>query len=187
MRNEVMSSKQKNNDKENEVEDDEEDFGKDVIKIQRYESSCFHDYLIEHGVKFGNMQNKNAKQIKDVLHNIRLLVQNKNNVNVTDLIAFAFIEFIENLSVNILNIDIHGLSAICRADPVLNDNLHEFLIENGLSINVLKNPSYKLLLSFVKYIYIVYAMNKAMVNMNTIEHNDGKINIADIEKANVKK
>ena len=30
-------------------------------------------------------------------------------------------------------------------------------------------------------------MNKAMVNMNTIEHNDGKFNIADMEKANVKK
>ena len=107
MRSKVMEVKT-----EEETEDDEKDFGKDVIKIQRYESSCFHDYLIQHGVKFGNMQNKSAKQIKNDLNTIREIVQNKNNETVTDLIAFDFIKFVENLSVNILNIDIHGLSAI---------------------------------------------------------------------------
>ena len=55
MRNEMMETKEQKTEEDN--EDDEENFGKYIIKIQHYESSCFHDYLTEHGEKFGNMKN----------------------------------------------------------------------------------------------------------------------------------
>ena len=78
--------------------------------IQRYENSPFSEYLTEKGIKF-NVQNKSEKKIKQLLHNIRLLIQNKHNINISDLIAFVAIEIFENVSMSV-NIDISGLSKL---------------------------------------------------------------------------
>ena len=153
--------------------------------IQRYENSPFFEYLTEKGIKF-NVQNKSEKQIKQLLHNIRLLIQNKHNINISDLIAFVAIEIFENVSMSV-NVDISGLSKLFQQDEIFKDHLNEFLIEYGLNLDVLKDVKYKLLFSFLKNCYIVYIMNKSMRKMNNdiIINNTEVNNIKENSKLNV--
>ena len=134
----------KNN--ENNDDSDENDLAKNIIMIQRYENSPFSEYLVEKGTKF-NVQNKSEKQIKQLLQNNRLLIQNKHIINISDLIAFVTIEKFENVSMS-ANIDISGLSKLCQQDKIFKDHLNEFLIEYGLNLDVLKDVKYKLFLVF---------------------------------------
>lgn len=139
----------------NEIEDeDNEENTENIVIINRYKTSIFAEYLRDNNIKFVI---KDAKHNTELLTRIRVLVQNKNG-NISDVMCYVSIDILEKFVTNFLDYNISGLSAVCRDDVVMRDNLNEWMIESNIS--QLKNPKQRLLFNLLKNVYVVYTLNK---------------------------